>query len=295
MYRLMFPLPPSHSIAVGCTVFPDMLGKSREARSSLAAKKESSMSGIMLVTGGSRGIGAAICRKAAASNYDVAVNYNSARERADEIVEDVKKLGQRAIAVQADWGSEDDILRTYEAVDKGLGPVTAVVHNAGIDYETTIADMKLDGLIRVFDVNVFGLFVSAREALKRMSTKSGGPGGSIVNVGSISARYGGLPGDVVYAASKGAVDSFTKGLAHEIADHGVRVNCVRPGLIRTEIFERSIGIEAAVAAAKTGSMLKRIGEPEEIANMVVWLCSDEASYVTNAIYDVDGGRGNRPS
>ncbi len=253
------------------------------------------MSGIMLVTGGSRGIGAAICRKAAASNYDVAVNYNSARERADEIVEDVKKLGQRAIAVQADWGSEDDILRTYEAVDKGLGPVTAVVHNAGIDYETTIADMKLDGLIRVFDVNVFGLFVSAREALKRMSTKSGGPGGSIVNVGSISARYGGLPGDVVYAASKGAVDSFTKGLAHEIADHGVRVNCVRPGLIRTEIFERSIGIEAAVAAAKTGSMLKRIGEPEEIANMVVWLCSDEASYVTNAIYDVDGGRGNRPS
>ena len=129
------------------------------------------MSRIMLVTGGSRGIGAAVCRKAAALNYDVAVNYNSAQDRADEIVEDVKKLGQRAIAVQADWGSEDDILRTYETVDQELGPVTAVVHNAGIDYETTIADMKLEGLIRVFNVNVFGLFVSAREALKRMSSQ----------------------------------------------------------------------------------------------------------------------------
>jgi NAD(P)-dependent dehydrogenase (short-subunit alcohol dehydrogenase family) len=249
----------------------------------------------MLVTGGSRGIGAAVCRKAAASGYDVAVNYNSARERADEIVEDVKKLGQKAIAVQADWGSEEDILRTYDTVDKELGAVTAVVHNAGIDYETSIAEMKLEGLVRVFDVNVFGLFISAREALKRMSTKHGGPGGSIVNVGSISARYGGLPGDVVYAASKGAVDSFTKGLAHELADQGLRVNCVRPGLIRTDIFDHSIGLDAAVKIAKTGSMLKRIGEPEEIANMVVWLCSDEASYVTNAIYDVDGGRGNRPA
>lgn len=253
------------------------------------------MSRIMLVTGGSRGIGAAVCRKAAALNYDVAVNYNSARDRADEIVEDVKKLGQRAIAVQANWASEDDILRTYDTVDQELGPVTAVVHNAGIDYETTIADMKLEGLIRVFNVNVFGLFVSAREALKRMSSQSGGPGGSIVNIGSISARYGGLPGDVIYASSKGAVDSFTKGLAHELADHGVRVNCVRPGLIRTEIFESSIGLDAAVEIAKKGSMLKRIGEPEEIANMVLWLCSDEASYVTNAVYDVDGGRGNRPA
>ena len=131
----------------------------------------------------------------------------------------------------------------------------------------------------------------AREAVKRMSTKSGGKGGAIVNVGSISARYGGLPSDVVYASSKGAVDSMTKGLAHEYAEHGIRVNCVRPGLIATDIWERSIGIEAAIELGKTGSMLKRIGQPEEIATMALWLCSEEASYVTAAIYDVDGGRG----
>jgi NAD(P)-dependent dehydrogenase (short-subunit alcohol dehydrogenase family) len=222
------------------------------------------------------------------------VNYVAAKDRAIEVVEDVQELGQRGIAVQANWGSEEDIKRTYDTVDQELGAVTAVVHNAGTDYETSIAEMTLEGLERVFAVNVLGLFISAREALKRLSTKNGGQGGSIVNVGSISARYGGLPGDVVYAASKGAVDSFTKGLAHEFADHGVRVNCVRPGLIRTDIFERSIGLDAAVEIAKRGSMLKRIGEPEEVANMVLWLCSDEASYVTNAIYDVDGGRGNRP-
>ena len=134
------------------------------------------MTKIMLVTGGSRGIGAAISRKAAACKYDVAVNYTAARERADEVVKDVQKLGQRAIAVQADWGSEADILRTYDIVDQELGPVTAVAHNAGIDYETSIAEMKLEGLVRVFAVNVFGLFISAREAQKRMSKKSGASG-----------------------------------------------------------------------------------------------------------------------
>ena len=192
-------------------------------------------------------------------------------------------------------GKEDDILRMLETVDSELGPVSAVVNNAAIDYETLIPDMTTEGLRELFDVNVIGLFIMAREVVTRMSTKQGGKGGSIVNVGSISARYGGLPSDVPYAASKGAVDSFTKGLAHEYAEHGIRVNCVRPGLVLTDMWEHSIGVEAAIALGKTGSMLKRIGQPEEIAAMVLWLCSDEASYVTAAIYDVDGGRGNRPA
>ena len=253
------------------------------------------MSKVMLVTGASRGIGAAVARLAGARGYDVAVNYARARDRAEEVVADIEKAGRRAIAIQADMGKEDDILRLLETVDDALGPVSAIVNNAAIDYETPIPDMTTEGLREVFDVNVIGLFIMAREAVKRMSTKRGGAGGAIVNVGSISARYGGLPSDVPYAASKGAVDSFTKGLAHEYAEHGIRVNCVRPGLIATDMWEHSIGIEAAIALGKTGSMLKRIGRPEEIATMVLWLCSDEASYVTAAIYDVDGGRGNRPA
>ena len=253
------------------------------------------MSQVMIVTGGSRGIGAAISRGAGARGYSVAVNYTQAKGRAEEVVSDIEKAGGRAIAVQADMGREDDVIRLLDVVDRELGPVSAIVNNAATDYITMIQDMELEGLQRAFSVNVFGLFIIAREAIKRMSTKLGGQGGSIVNVGSISARYGGFPGDVTYASSKGAVDSFTKGLAHEYAEHGIRVNCVRPGLIATDIWETTIGIEAATELGKTGSMLKRIGEPEEIAGMVLWLCSDEASYVTAAIYDVDGGRGNRPA
>ena len=253
------------------------------------------MSKVMIVTGASRGIGAAVARLAGAKGYDVAVNYARARDRAEAVAADIRKAGQRAIAIQADMGKEDDILRMLETVDDELGPVSAVVNNAAIDYETPIPDMTTEGLREVFDVNVIGLFIMAREVLPRMSTKHGRQGGSIVNVGSISARYGGLPSDVPYAASKGAVDSFTKGLAHEYAEHGIRVNCVRPGLVLTDMWQHSIGPEAAIALGKTGSMLKRIGQPEEIATMVLWLCSEEASYVTAAIYDVDGGRGNRPA
>jgi len=251
------------------------------------------MTKIMLVTGGSRGIGAAICRGAGEAGYDVAVNYINARDRAEEVVEAVKKAGQRAISVQANMGKEEDILAMLETVDTELGPVTDIVNNAAIDYETLIPEMTTEGLRELFDTNVLGLFIIAREAVKRMSKNVNGVGGTIVNVGSISSRYGGLPGDVVYASSKGAVDTFTKGLAHEYSDHGIRVNCVRPGFVLTEIWERSIGVEAAHKIAKTGSMLKRMAEPEEIADMVLWLCSDKSSYVTAAVFDVDGGRSNR--
>ena len=248
------------------------------------------MAGIMIVTGGSRGIGAAIAQLAGQRGYDVCVNYTRAKERADEVVKDIEKAGQRAVAVQADVGEEGDLIRLFETVDKELGTVTALVNNAGVDYETPIAEFELSGLERVYAVNIFGPFITAREAIKRMSTKSGGKGGTIVNVGSISARYGGLPGDVIYASSKGAVDAFTMGLARELGGEGIRVACVRPGLTRTDIFDNNIGIERAVEIAKTGTMIGRIGEPEEIANMVLWVCSEEASYVTGTVYDVSGGR-----
>ncbi len=248
------------------------------------------MAGIMIVTGGSRGIGAAIARLAGQRGYDVCVNYAQAKERADEVVAAIEKAGQRAIAVQADVGVEGDLVRLFETVDEELGTVTALINNAGIDYETAIAEFELSGLERVYAVNIFGPFITAREAIKRMSTERGGTGGTIVTVGSISARYGGLPGDVIYASSKGAVDAFTMGLARELGGEGIRVACVRPGLIRTEIFDNNIGIDRAIEIAGTGSAIGRIGEPEEIANMVLWVCSEEASYVTGTIYDVSGGR-----
>ena len=151
-------------------------------------------------------------------------------------------------------------------------------------------ESDLDRIRQVFDVNIFSVFVSSREAIKRMSTNSGGSGGAIINIGSISARYGGLPGDVPYAASKGAMDSFTLGLSREVGPEGIRVACVRPGLTRTEIFERSIGIDTALELAEKSTVLGRICEPEEVANLVVWMCGEEASYVTTVIYDISGGR-----
>lgn len=244
----------------------------------------------MIVTGGSRGIGAAIARLAGERGYDVAVNYLRAKEKADEVVHEIKRQGQRAIAVHADAGNEEDLVQMFETVDAALGPVSVMVNNAGVDYETAIEEFKLSGLQRVYAVNVFAPFIAARESIKRMSSKKGGKGGTIINIGSISARYGGLPGDIVYASSKGAVDSFTMGLAREVGPQGIRVACVRPGLIRTEIFDSNIGLDRAIEIAKTSTAVGRIGEPEEIANMVLWICSDEASYVTGTIYDVSGGR-----
>ena len=227
------------------------------------------MSGVMIVTGGSRGIGAAISRRAARAGFDVCVNYARAKDRAEEVVHDVIQAGQRAIAVQADVGTEEGVIELFRRTDAELGPVTALVNNAAIDYETAVVDAELKRVRGVFNLNIFGV---------------------IVNVGSISSRYGGLPGDVVYASSKGALDSFTLGLSREIGPEGIRVCCVRPGITRTEIFEASIGIERAEAIAKAQTVLGRICEPEEVANLVVWICTDEASYVTTTIYDISGGR-----
>ncbi len=248
------------------------------------------MSGVMIVTGGSRGIGAAISRRAAKCGFDVCVNYARAKDRAEEVVQDVIQAGQRAIAVQADVSTEAGVVELFRQTDAELGSVTALVNNAAIDYETAIVDADLERIRGVFNLNIFGIFVSAREAIKRMSTKRGGSGGVIVNVGSIASRYGGLPGDVVYTSSKGALDSFTLGLAREVGHEGIRVSCVRPGITRTEIFEASIGIERAEEIARKNTVMGRICEPEEVANLVVWICTDEASYVTSTIYDISGGR-----
>jgi NAD(P)-dependent dehydrogenase (short-subunit alcohol dehydrogenase family) len=246
--------------------------------------------GVLLVTGASRGIGAAIAKVAARKGYDVCVNYVRARERADEVAAAVRAEGRRALVVQADVSREEDIVAMFRAIDRELGPIDALVNNAGIDYERLVADVERAGVERVFDVNVIGLILCCREAVRRMSHDHGGRGGSIVNVSSVAARTGGLPKDAVYTASKGAVDAFTRGLSNEVAGQGVRVCAVRPGLTLTEIFEGSMGQEGASELARRAVPMGRIGRPEEIAAMVLWLCSPEASYVTGFTYDVSGGR-----
>ena len=249
------------------------------------------MTGVLVVTGGSRGIGAAIARLGGKRGYRVAVNYVQAKERAQEVVDDIRDAGSEAIAIQGDTGSEADMVRLFEQVDEAFGPVTALVNNAAIDHEIAIADFAVADLERVYAVNVTGPFVCAREAIRRMSTRLGGKGGVIINISSISARYGGLPGDVIYASSKGALDSFSLGLGKEVAKEGIRVVSVRPGLTLTDIWERSnVGREGAIELGKTGAPIGRIAEPEEVANLALWLCSDEASYVTATCYDVSGGR-----
>jgi NAD(P)-dependent dehydrogenase (short-subunit alcohol dehydrogenase family) len=245
------------------------------------------MSGVMIVTGGGRGIGAATARLAAARGYAVCVNYRKDRAAAEQLARD---LGGRAIAVAADVADEADVVRLFETVDRELGAVTVLVNNAGIvDLATRVEAITGARLQRMFAVNVFGSFLCAREAVKRMSTRHGGRGGAIVNVSSIAARLGGAGEYVDYAASKGAIDTFTVGLAKEVGPEGIRVNAVRPGIIRTEIHLAS-GDPARVERIGSSAPLQRPGEPEEVARAIVWLLSDEASYLTGALVDVTGGR-----
>jgi NAD(P)-dependent dehydrogenase (short-subunit alcohol dehydrogenase family) len=247
--------------------------------------------GAMLVTGGGRGIGAAIARLAGKHGWDVAVNYARSRDRAERVVDEIRALGRRAVAVQADVGREADVVRMFDEVDGELGGLSALVNNAAIDHETAVVDSDLRDLERVLRVNVFGPWACAREAIRRMSTARGGAGGVIVNISSISARTGGLPKDVMYATSKGALDAFTLGLAKEVGREGIRAVSVRPGITRTEIFDRSTGgLERVNDIARRDTALGRIAEPHEVAELVVWLCSPAAAYVTCTAYDVSGGR-----
>jgi NAD(P)-dependent dehydrogenase (short-subunit alcohol dehydrogenase family) len=244
----------------------------------------------LLVTGGSRGIGAAVCRSAAAAGWRVAVNYRSNREAADTVVRDIQSAGGEAFAVQGDASVEADILSMFAAVDQRFGRLGALVNNAGVvDGKARLDEMDAARFERMLRINIFGPMLCAREAVKRMSTLHGGDGGAIVNVSSVAAVLGSAGEYVDYAASKGAIDTFTVGLAREVATEGIRVNAVRPGTIDTEIHASGGQPDRAARVAPTIPM-RRAGRADEIAQAIVFLLSDASSYTTGAILDVSGGR-----
>jgi len=251
---------------------------------------ESHPEGVMIVTGGSRGIGAATARLAAERGYAVVVNFHSNERAALVVVDEIRDRGGRAIAVRGDVAKEADVVRLFDESVKQFGPLTALVNNAGIlEQQGRLDEMDAGRFDRVFATNITGSFLCAREAVRRMSRRHGGNGGTIVNVSSMAARLG-SPGEYVdYAASKGAIDSLTVGLAKEVAEEGIRVNAVRPGVIYTEIHA-SGGEPGRVERVKQAVPMKRGGEPEEVARAILWLCSDEASYSTGTFIDVSGGR-----
>jgi len=248
------------------------------------------MNKVALVTGASRGIGAATVRLAAERGYAVCVNYLRNRAAADAVVKEIEKAGGKAIAVAADVSSELDVAKLFETVDKQLGRVTALVNNAGmLEKQSRLENMDAGRLERVFAANVFGSFFCAREAVKRMSTKHGGAGGAIVNISSV-ASWIGAPGEYIdYAAAKAAVETMTVGLAKEVGEEGIRVNAVRPSYIYTDIHA-SGGEPNRVERVKAFVAMKRGGAPEEVARAILWVLSDEASFTTGAILDVTGGR-----
>jgi NAD(P)-dependent dehydrogenase (short-subunit alcohol dehydrogenase family) len=248
------------------------------------------VSKVMIVTGGSRGIGAATARFAAQAGYAVGINYVRNESAAAAVVDEITGAGGRAVSVQADVGREDDVVRLFERVDAALGLVTALVNNAGVlETQTRVEHMDAARLERVFAANVFGSFLCAREAIRRMSTRHGGPGGAIVNISSAASRLGSPDEYVDYAAAKGAIDTFTIGLAKEVAGDGIRVNAVRPGVIHTDIHA-SGGEPGRVDRVKGAVPMQRGGYPEEVARAILWLLSDEASYCAGAFIDVAGGR-----
>lgn len=248
------------------------------------------MEQVLLVTGASRGIGAATALLAARQGWTVAVNYSANARAADSVVRQIQDEGGTAIALQADVSDEAQVLAMFGRIDADLGRLTGLVNNAGVvDVTARVEDMTVARLKRMFDINVIGAIVCAREAVRRMSTRHGGSGGAIVNVSSAAARLG-APGQYVdYAAAKGAIDAFTIGLAKEVAGEGVRVNAVRPGLIETEIHA-SGGLPERVAQLAHLVPMQRGGTAEEVAQAIVWLLSPAASYTTMSLLDVSGGR-----
>ena len=244
---------------------------------------------ILVVTGASRGIGAATARLAASRGYDVCVNYRSNKDAASGVASDVEAAGRRAIAVQADMAVEADVVRLFETCDRGLGRLDALVNNAAIlETQMRVEAMNAARITRVLATNVIGPFICAREAVRRMSTTHGGRGGAIVNVSSGASRLGSPNEYVDYAASKGALDTMTTGLAKEVAAEGIRVNAVRAGHVYTELHA-SGGEPDRVERVKSLVAMKRGGQPEEIARAILWLLSEEASFTTGAFLDVAGG------
>jgi NAD(P)-dependent dehydrogenase (short-subunit alcohol dehydrogenase family) len=248
------------------------------------------MQPVMIVTGGSQGIGAAVARLAGAAGYRVALSYQSSREKAEAVVADIVAAGGTAIAVQAEMADEASIIALFRRVDREFGPLTALVNNAGGPGPTgTIDRITAAVLDQVMTVNVRAPFLTIREAVARMATDRGGQGGAIVNVSSRAAEIGGAGEWIHYAASKGALDSLTIGAAKELALRGIRVNAVSPGLIETDLHARA-GLPHRVEQMKGGVPMGRSGSAEEVARAVLWLLSDEASYITGGILPVSGGR-----
>ncbi len=248
------------------------------------------MTGVLLITGGSRGIGAATARLAAAEGYAVAVNYRDRADAAEAVVADIVAAGGTAAAFQGDVAADGDVTRLFAEVDTRLGPPTALVNNAGVSFgKRPTADSDADEIIRLFNVNVLGTMLCCREAVRRMSTARGGAGGAIVNVSSMAAAIGGRAGSSHYAASKAAVDAYTVGLAKEVGREGIRVNAVRPGMTITDMTEdahRDPAVQADIAATIA---MSRFATADEIARPVLWLLSDAASFISGTCLDASGG------
>jgi NAD(P)-dependent dehydrogenase (short-subunit alcohol dehydrogenase family) len=246
---------------------------------------------VMLITGASRGIGAATARLAAARGYAVVVNYVARKDAAEAVAADVRKAGRKALTIQADIGKPHEIARLFQAIDSEFGRLDAFFNNAGIlSRAAKFVDIAPTRLQQILAVNTTGAFIAAQEAVRRMSKRSGGAGGVIVNMSSLAAKLGGAAESTDYAFSKGAIDTLTVGLAKELASEGIRVNAVRPGLIETDI-QKDFGIGDRVGKYKDLVPMKRGGTPQEVAEAVLWLCSDQASYITGVLLDVSGGRG----
>lgn len=248
------------------------------------------MKKIILITGASEGIGASTAYLAAKQGYIICINYRQNAEGANKIASDIKREGGEAFVFQADVSDEKQVVDLFRSIDDQVGTITALVNNAGIiEPQQRLVNMTAARLHKVFATNVIGSFLCAREAVKRMSSKNNGMGGGIVNISSMAAKHGASFEYVDYAATKAAVDTMTMGLAKEVADEKIRVNCIRPGVIYTEIHRKG-GEPNRVERVKEVIPMKRGGQPEEVANAILWLLSDEASYITGAILDVSGGR-----
>jgi NAD(P)-dependent dehydrogenase (short-subunit alcohol dehydrogenase family) len=243
----------------------------------------------LLITGGASGIGAETARRAAKRGHKVAINYRSREADAKNVVADIVGNGGQAVALPADVSREGDICSLFDATEKALGPITHLVNSAGIGLNARVADFEEAALARLFATNTIGLMLCCREAARRMSTKRGGKGGVVVNVSSMAGTIGGRPGASAYAASKAAVDSFTMGFAKDVALEGIRAVSLRPGMIETEMTERTLADREVRANIESTIAMGRVGQAHEIANAILWLLSDEASFISGVTLDASGG------